>query len=106
MTSRVRPESREEVEARTKKWREKGQATSVHYDLACTIQHAGIRGRLAGARDGEPVIKVYRDHAAVVAWFEVNGDELEALVEFLGFVREEILTLRENYERISDTAAD
>ena len=108
MATRVNPESKEQVEARTRKQRDRaaGKVNSVTYKLSCTVDHSsGIGGTIDGPRAGSIHISIRRGLNAQneAHPLELEEAQLEPLIEFLRFVKEEILTLRENYDSIDDT---
>jgi hypothetical protein len=106
MTTRVRPESKQELEERTRQMREAHRAlpTVVKYQLACLVEHEGIAATLEAAR-GEPIsvkLRVPRPMAPPQE-LVIGEAQLEPLIEFLKFAREECAVMRENYDRIADS---
>lgn len=103
MTTRVRPESREELEARTKAMREKQRAsgTQVKYRVTCTVEHVGMKAEVEGSRDGESSAYITMP-SSVSQPIRVTESQIEPLIEFLKFLKEELGQLKEYYGDIED----
>src|SRR5262245_53616402 len=107
MTHRGRPESREELEARTKAMREraKQQGTAVKYAISAEVSHLGYTAKLLGRRaeDVEIQIRLPASGTRSAQEFTLTEGDLEGVIEFLKFLTHESAELKEQHEQIEDT---
>jgi hypothetical protein len=106
MTHRGRPESREELEARSKAMREraKQQGTAVKYAISAEVSHLGYTAKLLGRRaeDVEIQIRLPGSGARGGQEFTLMEGDLEGVIEFLKFLTHESAALKETHAEIED----
>jgi hypothetical protein len=97
--SRSRAYEPKEIEARTEAMRNK-KSTKVDYEINCTLEHSGISGRITGRKIGNTEIVFYLDGP-----HKVREDQLDSVIAFLNFARNESDELRRAYQRLDREAA-
>ncbi len=94
------PESKQELEERTRRMREPQLQTSVTYSISAVVEHGGISAMLRASRGAPCVATVTVPNVQV---FNLSESQIEPLLAFLKFLKHECDALRDAYGQIDDT---
>jgi len=94
------PESREELEERTRRMRERPLETTVTYQISASIEHEGVSATVTGIRGGH--IDATIRFPSGTPSFQLAEEQIEPLQRFLKFLKGECQALRDAYEQVDD----
>lgn len=86
-----------EIEERTRRMRERTAKSNTTYVIRANITHAGKSGIVTGQRTGN--CEVTFNLGTEV---KIREDEIQGVIDFLTYAREECKILREKYDAVDE----